>query len=294
MHHFTINDIVNLSGIKAHTLRVWEQRYHILRPKRKESNHRYYDNEDLKEILRIAWLNKNGYKISRIAQMTRRQMIDICTKSSQTSTTQVILNEFLKAVNDLDEKTFHNAMQSAVNHLGFEKTIFDIFYPLLEEIGRHWMSDKTRPVQEHFASEQIKRKLLSGIQSLTMPDDGPMTVLFTPVNELHEIPLLVIQYFLKKKGVRVAYLGTNASISDLTFYIHKKPVYTLHFHLITHLSYQSPDEYVQTLLSHFPEQKIVVSGPVSEKIQIVDTRLKKLTSLQQLLSYCDYKFYLDN
>jgi len=287
MHHFTINDIVNLSGIKAHTLRVWEQRYQILRPKRKESNHRYYDNDDLKEILRIAWLNKNGYKISRIAQMSRRQMIDICSKPNLEDIKEAILNDFIQAANELDEESFHRAMQSSLLHLGFEKTIFEIFYPLLENIGRNWMSDKIRPVQEHFASEQIKRKILAGIQSLTMPDDGPLTILFTPVNELHEIPLLVIHYFLKKKGVRVAYLGTNASNSDLAYYIHKKPVCTLHFHLITHLSYQSPDEYIESLLSLFPMQQIVVSGPVSENINIVDSRLKKLTSLQQMLSYCN-------
>jgi DNA-binding transcriptional MerR regulator len=287
MHHFTINDIVNLSGIKAHTLRVWEQRYQILRPKRKESNHRYYDNDDLKEILRIAWLNKNGYKISRIAQMSRRQMIDICSKPNLEDIKEAILNDFIQAANELDEESFHRAMQSSLLHLGFEKTIFEIFYPLLENIGRNWMSDKIRPVQEHFASEQIKRKILAGIQSLTMPDDGPLTILFTPVNELHEIPLLVIHYFLKKKGVRVAYLGTNASNSDLAFYIQKKTVCTLHFHLITHLSYQSPDEYIESLLSLFPMQQIVVSGPVSENINIVDSRLKKLTSLQQMLSYCN-------
>lgn len=288
MQHFTIHDIVNLSGIKAHTLRVWEQRYQILSPKRKESNHRYYDNDDLKEILRIAWLNKNGFKISRIAQMSRKQMIDLCTKTVKGDIKETILNDFIIAANELDENLFHRAMQNAVQHLGFEKTIFEIFYPLLEMIGRNWMSDKTRPVQEHFASEQIKRKILAGIQSLTIPDDGPMTVLFTPVNELHEIPLLVIHYFLRKKSVRVAYLGTNSSINDLEFFIHKNPVFTIHFHLITHLSYQSIDDYVLTLISQFPNQQIVVSGPVSEKINIVDTRLKKLTSLQQFLTYCSY------
>jgi DNA-binding transcriptional MerR regulator len=289
MNYFTISDIVNLSGIKAHTLRIWEQRYHILRPKRKESKHRYYDNEDLKEILRIAWLNKNGYKISRIAQMSRKQMIEICSDDkNQDEIKEAIFNGFLQAISDLDETAFQQAMQAPLIHLGFERTILEIFFPLLERIGQNWMSDKTRPVQEHFASEQIKRKILAGIQSIQLPDDGPLTLLFTPVDELHEIPLLVIQYFLKKKGTRIAYLGTSASISDLEYYVKKRPVFTLHFHLITHFSYRTIDEYVEELLERFPLQQIVVSGPVAAQIKLYHPRLKLLSSMQQLKDYCGY------
>jgi DNA-binding transcriptional MerR regulator len=289
MHHFTIGDIVNLSGIKAHTLRVWEQRYNILSPKRKESKHRYYDNEDLREILRIAWLNKNGYKISRIAQMSRKQMIQICAdQKNENEIKELLLKKFLQAVSELDETAFQEAMQAPLMQLGFERTILEIFYPLLERIGLNWMSDKLRPVQEHFASEQIKRKILTGIQSIPMADDGPMTLLFTPVDEMHEIPLLVIHYFLKKKGIRIAYLGTNASVSDLKYYVNKKPVFTLHFHLITHFSYSTPDEYVLELLDQFPQQQLVVSGPVAAQITLCHSRLTLLTSMQQLLNYCGY------
>ncbi|MFO0415295.1 MAG: MerR family transcriptional regulator [Bacteroidota bacterium] len=290
MNYFTINDIVNLSGIKAHTLRVWEQRYQILSPKRKESKHRYYDNEDLKEILRIAWLNRNGYKISRIAQMSRKQMIEICSDTKNADEIkEVVFDGFLQAISDLDETAFQKAMQTPLLHLGFERTVLEIFYPLLERIGQNWMSDKTRPVQEHFASEQIKRKILAGIQSVQLPDDGPLTVLFTPVDELHEIPLLVIQYFLKKKGTRIAYLGTGASFSDLEYYVNKTPVFTLHFHLITHFSYSTPLKYVEELLQRFPLQQLVVSGPVAAQIKIYHPRFKLLTSMQQLLDYCGYK-----
>jgi len=289
MNYFTINDIVNLSGIKAHTLRVWEQRYQILSPKRKESKHRYYDNEDLKEILRIAWLNRHGYKISRIAQMSRKQMIDICSDNkNEDEIKEAIFNGFLKAISDLDESAFQQAMQTPLLHLGFEKTVLEIFYPLLVRIGQNWISDKIRPVQEHFASEQIKRKILAGIQSVQLPDDGPLTILFTPVDELHEIPLLVIHYFLKKKGTRIAYLGTGASLSDLEYYVNKTPVFTLHFHLITHFSYSTPEEYVEELLQRFPLQQLVVSGPVAAQIKQYHPRLKLLTSMQQLLDHCGY------
>jgi DNA-binding transcriptional MerR regulator len=289
MNYFTISDIVNLSGIKAHTLRVWEQRYQILSPKRKESKHRFYDNEDLKEILRIAWLNRNGYKISRIAQMSRKQMIEICSDDkNEDEIKKAVFNNFLQAISDLDESAFQQAMQAPLLHLGFERTILEIFYPLLERIGQNWMSDKTRPVQEHFATEQIKRKILAGIQNLSLSDDGHLTLLFTPVGELHEIPLLTIQYFLKKKGTRIAYLGTGASISDLEYYVKKRPVFTLHFHLITHLSYRTIDEYVEELLERFPLQQLVVSGPVASQINLYHPRLKLLTSMKQLQDYCGY------
>ena len=288
MHHFTINDIVNLSGIKAHTLRVWEARYSILKPKRKDSNHRYYDNEDLKEILRIAYLNRRGYKISRIARMTRQQLLDLSApKEKDDQLQESLLVEFIDAIMQLDEAAFLSAYQNAILYYGFEKTLLQVFYPLLERIGQRWMTNKTRPVQEHFASEQIKRKIQKATHTLAFPENGPVTLLFTPVGEEHEIPLLLIQYFLKKKGVRLAYFGTNTDLSTLELYMAKQSASTLHFHLITHLSYQSPDEYTEDILKRFPKQNLVVSGPVSGQISIRHSRLRLLDSMDALLNYCN-------
>jgi DNA-binding transcriptional MerR regulator len=289
MNHFTISDIVNLSGIKAHTLRVWEQRYQILKPKRKESKHRYYDNEDLKEILRIAWLNRHGYKISKIAKMSHKKMKELCSVNVPTPAfIESTLNELMIATQHMDEPAFNQILQSPLLDMGIERTVTQILYPLLERIGRGWITDSTRPVQEHFASEKIKNVLLSAIQKIPVADEGPLTVLFTPEEEHHELPLLFIHYLLKKKDQRIAYLGKNISIDTLQFYLSRTPVDTLQLHMITDMSNQSPDEYIAMLLKTFPEQQIVVSGPVSAKITLANPRLQLLTSFEQQLQFCGY------
>ena len=200
MNHFTIKDIENLSGIKAHTLRIWEQRYQLFIPKRKESKHRYYDNEDLKHILRISQLYHNGVKISKIAQLPASSIRSMAMEQYiGKQNADAYIHRLIEASIDFDEERFEELFEQALKQFGLEVTIIDVMYAFLERIGLLWLTDHVIPAQEHFASNIIKRKIISALDALkTKPSPSSGTyVLFTPEGEQHEIPLLLNHYLMK-------------------------------------------------------------------------------------------------
>ncbi|HEX4958945.1 MAG TPA: MerR family transcriptional regulator [Lacibacter sp.] len=287
MDLFSISDIESLSGIKAHTLRIWEQRYQLLVPKRRISKHRYYDNEDLRHILQIAHLNRNGYKISRIARMNSSEIKTLALeKGISDCMYESYIEQLIKACKELEEEKFHKIYELVAQQLPFEKVIQHIFYPLLERIGMYWMTENTRPVQEHFASHLIIRKIITSIHALEPAVTGTTTILFNPPGEHHEIPILFIQYLLKKNGKRAHYFGTNLSTEVLKEYIHQQQVTHLHLHMITNLSTDSMDALAQQMLDRFSLQTIIVSGPLTKEVTLRHERLVVLRSFEELLSYC--------
>ena len=288
MDYFSISDIEHLSGIKAHTLRIWEHRYRILKPKRKESKHRFYDNEDLKRILIIAHLNRNGHKISKIARMSDAQIRSFTLEEELTeSVYENFIHQFAEACRNLDEERFNKIFHTVVLHLGLEKTVLHIFYPLLERIGRNWMVNEILPVQEHFASSMISRKIVMAIEHLERATKGELTILFNPENEHHAIPLLFINYLLKRRGKRVINFGTDVSLEKLEAFMQRNKTDRLHFHLITNLNHHSPAELVNVLLQRFPQQQIILSGPFAGTIRLTHKRLRLLSGPGALLHYCD-------
>jgi MerR family transcriptional regulator, light-induced transcriptional regulator len=291
MNLFTISDIESLSGIKAHTLRIWEQRYHLLQPKRYQSNHRYYDNEDLRQILQIAQLNRNGYKISRIARMNADEIKTLALdKGVADSAHNHYIEQLIQASLELDEERFNRVYQSIVPLMSFDKLVLHIFYPLLERIGVYWMAEKTRPVQEHFASHLIVKKIITAINAAEPVTAGNVTLLFNPFGEHHEIPILFIQYLLKKNGNRTRYFGANISTDVLKDYIQYSPVYQLHLHVITNFSNLSMDGLAQQMIDLFPQQQIIISGPLTKEITVTHERLAVLRSLNELTDHCQQRF----
>lgn len=288
MDLFTISDIENLSGIKAHTLRIWEQRYKILRPQRRESKHRFYSNDDLKQILQIAQLNKAGYKISKIARLSVEQLRDMASeKGLVVSLHENFINQLYQASRDFDEERFNKIFHAIYMHIGFERTVLHVFYPLLQRIGLYWMTDQTRPVQEHFASHMVIKKMMVAIHSLEAPPSGEVTVLFNPEGENHEIPLLFTQYLLKKNGKRSRFFGANVSLDAIEEYSRLQKVDKLHLHVITNFSNRTMDEMVEEILKRFTAQRIIVSGPQVQHINIRDHRLQLINSMDQLLGLCN-------
>jgi DNA-binding transcriptional MerR regulator len=288
LNHFSISDIENLSGIKAHTLRIWEQRYSLLSPKRRESKHRYYDNEDLRQILQIAHLHRNGFKISKIAGMSREELrLQAFDKGTQEALYENFIQQLLIAGKELDEEHFNKVFHTIFLHIGFEKVVTHIFYPALERIGIYWMTENTRPVQEHFTSHLIIKKLLVALQSLDIPKTGPVTIIFNPSGEHHEIPVLFIQYLLKKSGKRCRFFGADVQLSAIEEYIKLRPVNRLHSHIITNFSNYSMDELAQQMLNRFPKQEIVISGPQSKNVTIKNKRLTLLSSMNELIGFCN-------
>lgn len=269
MNFFSIRDIENLTGIKAHTLRIWEQRHRLFIPKRKKSKHRIYDNDDLKYILRVAFLYNNGYKISRIAGLSEE---DICRLTLElrpgADNHDIFINQLTEAALDFDNARFEKALQHLIMHTGLEKSVLHVFFPLLKKIGQLWLAGKAMPAQEHFASAFIIKKILTASHSLEIPaSNGRRRVLlFTPTGEQHEIPILFMQYMLRKNGISTLYAGKDIhhdvlkEIGDQQEKLETGRITQVYFHMVTNFIRQDLAEYLQKISDLFPDKEILLAG----------------------------------
>lgn len=266
MNVFTIRDIENLTGIKAHTLRIWEQRYNLINPKRKKSQHRFFDNEDLKFILRIAYLYNNGYRISQIACFNEEEIKKMALEfKCGEPNYDIFINQLTEASIDFDQQRFDKILHNLVLHAGFEKSVTCVLFPLLRKIGLLWLTGHVIPAQEHFASALIIKKFMVAIDGLERPvyTGGRRVLLFTPEGEHHEIPVLFMQYLLKKNGVPYIYCGKCTSTETLDHICRQQPVTQLYFHLITNLIRCDMKEYLCKLAKQFPDKEIFFAGSCS-------------------------------
>ncbi len=269
MYSFTIKDLENLSGIKAHTIRIWEQRYSFLKPNRTQTNIRFYSSEELKTILNIALLNKYGYKISHIAKLNDGEINEKILSLNQNEAQQDrIINSLIQHMIDLDIKNFEKTLDGFIESRGIEKTISQIIFPYLEKIGILWLTNHINPAQEHLVSNIIRQKLILGIENADNPVEIKKSVLlFLPVGEYHELGLLFMYYLLKAKGITVYYLGCSSSLDDVEYVAKlRKPDY-----LYTHLTSAGPkfnfNKFVLDAGKRFPDTKIVISGQLTQSYQ---------------------------
>lgn len=288
MNHFTIKDIENLSGIKAHTLRIWEQRYQLFVPKRRESKHRYYDNEDLKHILRISQLYHSGVKISKIARLSDDAIRSMAIgKIEEFQSTGAFVHNLIEAAIDFNEEAFEMLLDKAFKQFGFQSTIIDIVYVFLERVGLLWLTDHMIPAQEHFASNIVRQKIIAHIELLKvspLPSQNTY-VLFTMEGEYHEIPLLLAYYLMKASGKRCIYMGTDLPFDDLKAYVlHKKPSH-LYFHAITNLNEASVDEMIAHTSQIFEAQQIIMAGPLTKELTQQYKNVRVLHTLQEMLVF---------
>jgi MerR family transcriptional regulator, light-induced transcriptional regulator len=287
MQTFSIRDIENLSGIKAHTIRVWEQRYGLIMPGRKESRHREYTNEDLKQILRVSFLYHQGYKISKIARMSKEEIITLSLQYDSHSSIEVFVNQLIEAALDFDEESFETVIDTLILKWGFENAFLNVVYPFLKKIGMLWMTGNILPAQEHFSSNLIRKKIIINIDGLTNVTDAESEImlLFTPKGEFHEIPLLLSHYFLKKNGFRLLYLGINTSIEVLANYVESNPFFKLYFHMLTNFTDKDPDFYLKELAAAFPGKQIFASGPVFHENLNYPDQVKIIHSFRELSAF---------
>lgn len=288
MNKFTIKDIENLSGIKAHTIRIWEQRYQIIRPKRKSTNHRIYDNDDLKRILRISYLYHCGFKISKIAQLSEEEIKKIALEMPhQDRFYEIHANQMMEAMIDFDQIRFEKIFHNLLLHIGFEQTITKVIYPYLERVGLLWMTGNIIPAQEHFASNLIRKKILVAIDGLKLPHASPSHfLLFLPEGEFHEIPLLFAHYLLKRSGKMVTYLGCNVPLEDVKVFVGLKKITHLYTHMVTNFTKQEIHAYVQQLAEYFPAQQIVLAGPQIHHLNLaLPANIQQLPSLEAMMAY---------
>lgn len=267
MGKYSIKELEQLSGIKAHTIRIWEKRHKLIDPSRTPTNIRYYSDDDLKKIINVSLLNNNGLKISRIADMTLEQMNQKILELSQLKNDAAIqIDQLVVAMVDMEEEAFEKILNNIIIRFGFEKTITDVVYPFLEKIGILWQTENITPAHEHFMSNLIRQKLIVAIDGLPLPPKtGKKVILFLPEGELHELPLLFYHYITRKAGWRTYYLGQNVPHNDLVsvFNVHKPDM------MITSLitATAAPvEDYLKRISADFPDTPILASGHQLQKL----------------------------
>jgi len=219
-HAFTITDLENISGIKAHTIRIWEKRYKLLQPERGTRNIRYYNIEHLQKLLNISVLYQQGWKISKIASLSEEDIISQ-TKIyiNQEKNVGLINNELKLAMYKFDKNLFEESYQRIIKQNSFSKVYQEVFAPLLHFTGLLWQTHSINPAHEHFISNLIVQKILlqtTLLKEIKPIPNKPTFVLSLPEEEMHEISLLYFNYELKLRGYHTIYIGRSISFKDLT------------------------------------------------------------------------------
>ncbi|MCB0576627.1 MAG: MerR family transcriptional regulator, partial [Saprospiraceae bacterium] len=215
---YSIRDLEKLTGIKAHTIRIWEQRYGLVVPARTETNIRYYTDENLRLLFNIALLNRNGYKISKLAQMSDNEIAERVADIAENNGSQnAQIDALTLAMIDLDEATFDRIFSTYTWENGFERTMVELVYPFLDKLNVLWLTNSVSPAHEKFIGHLIRRKLMAAIdkESAEVPRDAATFVLYLPDDESQELTLLFMYYLLRSRHKRVIYLGHRVSLSDL-------------------------------------------------------------------------------
>tara|TARA_A100000171_G_scaffold38888_1_gene38350 strand:+ start:1121 stop:2020 length:900 start_codon:yes stop_codon:yes gene_type:complete len=289
--NYSIKDLEQLSGIKAHTLRIWEQRYDLINPKRTETNIRFYDQDDLKLVLNVSLLKDNGVKISKIAEMTREQLNEAILNISEENTSFADqIYALTLCMIDLDEQGFEKIIGSSTLKYGFERTMMGLVIPFLSKIGVMWLTDSINPAQEHFISHLIRQKIMVAIdgEPANTNSSAKKYMLFLPEGELHELILLFANYLIKSREGKVIYLGQTLPLDDL------KMAYELYEpeYLITVLTGKPEGlgvtQYLENLSAIFPKSEILVSGRqvVGQDLELPENVLC-MASLNDLINFVE-------
>lgn len=270
MSNYSIKDLEKLSGIKAHTIRMWERRYGIIEPHRTPTNIRYYDDEQLKKLLNVSLLVNAGQKISHISKYSfdelNKEILHLYNSqhASQNVMSKVDLSSLIIAMMEVDEEKFERIFSNSVTHQGFFNTIINLIYPFLEKVGIMWGVNDINPAQEHFVSNLIRQKLMVAIDGLPLNKSTKQKfVIFLPDQEHHEIGLLLANYVLRENGVETIYLGQSVPLDDVIS-VSKitNPTGILFFETIAKPR-MSTEKTLATLHEAFPETSIYTAGSAS-------------------------------
>jgi DNA-binding transcriptional MerR regulator len=266
MSSYTIKDLEKISGIKAHTIRIWEQRYQFLQPQRTETNIRTYSSDELKTILNVSLLNKYGFKISHIDKMSAEQMEDkILSLNQIDAQKERVVNALIKEMVSLNMANFERQMDTYIGQKGIEKTIIEIIFPFMERVGILWITNHINPAQEHLATNVIRQKIILGIEKLpSVLNYSKRIVLFMPEGEYHEIGLLYVHFLLKQRGFYVDYLGTNVPMIDLKYLSEFHKVDYLYCHLTSPAKNFKIHKFFDQLSEVSKIIPIVISGQLAQ------------------------------
>lgn len=217
MGKYTIKQLERLSGVKAHTIRIWEKRYKLFTPQRTSTNIRRYCDTDLRMILNVTTLLRYGFKISRLANKSPEELALLLDEATRRATAQGIdIEPLLEATITFNELAIREYIGQSITRNGLEYTYEQQIHPFLDRLGSLWQSGVIRTTHEHFATNIVKHILL--VEFAKLPRESlkvkPM-VFFLPEGEFHEIALLYYAYITKKEGLRVIYLGQSTPTTDV-------------------------------------------------------------------------------
>lgn len=293
MNQFSIKDIENLTGIKSHTLRIWEQRYGIPHPKRTATNIRYYDDNDLKLLLNVSMLNRQGHKISHLTKMDQAELERLALSYSEsTSDTTVQVDALMTSMFNLDETAFEKVLSTNLLKFGIEYTMTELFFPFMKRLGMLWQTGGVNPAFEHFMSNLIRQKLIVAIDSKSgvTRENAKSFILFLPETEIHELGLLFANYLLKSRGHKTLYLGQNLPYTDLDSVIVQFESEYIMSVLTTIPVKGSTQNFVDNLAGRFRKHKIILTG-----FQIATGAVSKPPSNVKLIeSFGDFIRFIDN
>lgn len=268
MNVFTIKDLENLSGIKAHTIRIWEQRYHVLKPQRTESNIRYYDGQELKRILNVALLNKFGFRISNITRMSEAEIQERLLELTQSlACEERFVTELITAMMEMEVKRFEEILDNYILSKGLNKAVQHVIFPFLEKIGLLWTTNHINPAQEHLVTNIVRQKLIVAIESAYSRVEKKITfLLFLPEGEFHELSLLYVYYLLKSKGIATLYLGANVPLEDAASVCKRKDVDYVYLHLTSVTNSFHFNKFLKELHNQFAPLPVILSGPMMHNL----------------------------
>lgn len=263
MSTYSIKDLEKLSGIKAHTIRIWEQRYHLIEPLRTTTNIRYYSDDDLVILMNASLLNKSGYKISKIAGLNNDQINELILQLNAelpSLTTQT--SNLVKALLEADELLFNRIFETSIENIGFEATMEQLLFPFFEMIGNLWLAGTIIPAQEHFITNLIRQKLIAAIENerIKTAEIRPRILFYLPEGEFHEIGMLYYNYLARKANYEVIYLGTSIPFRDIIKMDLIRPSQVIFTSFVTSLGDGSLSKRIERKRKAFPDKIFLVSG----------------------------------
>ena len=290
MRHYTLNELEKLTGILAATIRVWERRYNLIKPKRTVTNRRWYDDDDLRRIINISLIYHSGMKISKIAKYSESELeekVELLTRDSVSSDTHI--NSLIVAMLSFNGNAVNEILLRSIINIGFEETFSNVVFPFLRRVGIMWHTGSVNTGAEHFITNIFRGRLISAIDSLP-PANEPKrkrVIMYLPDNELHEMGLLFYSYLIRKFGHEVLYLGQATPFLALTEVNEKWHSDILVTGVLSDLSISEPQEYLNNLSSTFKSQKILVSGSLADEPVI-----EKYKNIYPIRSVNDLKKHL--
>lgn len=291
---FSIKNLENLSGIKAHTLRIWEKRYNLLQPERTDTNIRRYSLESLKRLLNVTLLYNHGFKISKIASLNEDEIPELIRSIAlKSNSEQVAINAFKLAMINFDYELFDTNYNEILQHNDFQYLFLNVFMPLMRELGILWQTGAISPSHEHFITNLIKQKLHLHTEKLQRNNNfdktQPIFVIFLPENEIHELGVLYLNLLVINSGFRTIFLGQSLQTSSLeTLYS-----YNSKFYFMTYLTVEPNKEEIMPYLNNFynnllkgRDSRLLIFGPQQIEIdtESIPTQIELYRSVEAFIS----------